>query len=147
MGLMAKGLRAAVLLGLPLLAGATDEKSVIAYRERIMDALNEQAAAVGQILSGAAPVDNTVAHFDAIALTAATALKAFEPRVPGGEARPEVWAHWADFSKRMTEFAQKTADVARLAHEQGKDAALAEAVGALTCKGCHDSYRQEQKHP
>ena len=85
-----------------------------------MNTLNEQAAALGEILSGAMPDDNVVAHMDALALTAATALKAFEPKVPGGEAQPEVWSQWADFSRRMNEFAQHTAAMAKLGPRAGQ---------------------------
>jgi hypothetical protein len=35
--------------------------------------------------------------------------------------------------------------VARLARENGKDAALAVVLDALPCKSCHDLYRNEQK--
>lgn len=122
-----------------------DDKDVIEYREHIMTTLNEQSAALGEILSTTVPPDNTVAHIDAIALTASIALKAFEPKVPGGEAKPEVWARWADFSKRMTELAQRTSQLAKLAREQGRDAALVDVTAALTCKGCHDEYRKEKK--
>ena len=92
------------------------------------------------------PGDNAVAHIEAIALTASTALKAFEPRVLGGQAKPEVWSNWADFSKRMNEFVQKTRQAEKIAKEQGKDAALAMILDALPCKGCHDHYRDEKKH-
>ena len=123
---------------------AVDDKAAIDYRQHIMKALNEQAGALGEILSTAIPDDNVAAHLDAIALTASTALKAFEPKVVGGEAKPEVWSNWADFSKRMNEFATMTAKMAKTAHEEGNDAALAQVVDALSCKGCHEVYRKEQ---
>src|ERR1700722_6601175 len=66
-----------------------DDKDVVDYREHVMNTLNEQSGAVGQILSGAVPDDNLVAHLDAIALTASIALKAFQPKVLGGEAKPD----------------------------------------------------------
>jgi len=128
-------------------AAAADNNDVIDYRQHIMNTLNEQAAALGEILSGAVPDDNVIAHMDALAITASTALKAFEPKVPGGQAKPEVWSNWADFSKRMNEFAQGTAAMAKLAHEQGKDAGLAKVMDALSCKKCHDTYRQEKRGP
>jgi cytochrome c556 len=121
------------------------DKEVVDYRQHIMNTLNEQSAALGQILSTAIPADNAAAHINAIALTASTALKAFEPKVPGGEAKAEVWANWADFSKRMNEFAQKTSQSAKMAKEQGADAALANVLDALTCKSCHEIYRNEKK--
>jgi len=124
-----------------------DNQDVIDYRQHIMNTLNEQAAALGEILSGAIPDDNVVSHMDALALTAATALKAFVPKVPGGEARPEVWSQWDDFSRRMNDFAQQTASMAKIAHAQGKEAALAKVMDALSCKKCHDSYRREKRAP
>ena len=122
-----------------------DDKAIVDYREHIMNTLNEQSAALGQILSTTVPDDNTSAHIQAIALTASLALKAFEPKVQGGEAKPEVWSNWPDFSKRMTDFAQKTAEMAKISREKGNDAALANVVDALSCKGCHDVYRAEKK--
>jgi|SRR5882724_373225 len=122
-----------------------DDKDVIDYRQHVMNTLNEQAAALGQILSTVIPDDNVVGHLDAIALAASTALKAFEPRVPGGEAKPEVWKDWADFSRRMNEFAQKTAQASKDAHSGKKDEVLTNILDALSCKSCHDVYRDEKK--
>jgi len=139
-----KGLYLAAFALTPMLTtAAVDNQAVIDYRQHIMNTLNEQAGALGQILSAAVPDDNVVSHIDAIALTASTALKAFEPKVPGGEAKPEVWANWADFSKRMQDFAANTAKMAKTAHDEGKDAALQQVVDALSCKGCHDTFRKE----
>src|ERR1700733_4595292 len=69
-----------------------DDKDVIDYREHVMNTLNEQSAALGQILSLSVPDDSFAAPLEAIALAASAALKSFEPKVPGGEAKPEVWA-------------------------------------------------------
>jgi cytochrome c556 len=138
-----KRLLAAPLLALLLLPSASvaDDQDVIDYRKHIMDTLQAQVAALGMIMSGAIPDDNVVAHMDIIAQTAATALKSFEPKVEGGDAKAEVWAQWDDFSARMNEFAGKTAEMAKTAHEKGKDEALLLAMDALTCKQCHDTYR------
>jgi cytochrome c556 len=138
----------AVLIVLAMLLSAAalaDDKDVIDYRQHIMNTLNEQSAALGQILSTAVPGDNAGAHIDAIALTASTALTAFQPKVQGGEAKPEVWRNWADFSKRMNEFADKTREAAKMAKEKGSDVALANILDALTCKSCHEIYRDERK--
>lgn len=126
-------------------SGHPGDKDIIEYRQHIMKTLNEQSAALGQILSATVPDNNTEAHIQAIALAASLALKAFEPKVQGGEAKPEVWSQWPDFSKRMTDFAQKTAEMAKVGREKGNDAALANVVDALSCKGCHDVYRAEKK--
>jgi cytochrome c556 len=141
---MARGSKVLMVLGLALLPALTPaaaaDKDVVAYRQHIMKTLNEQTAALGQILSGVVPDDNVLSHLDALALTASTALKAFEPKVPGGESKPEVWSNWADFSKRMKDFAEKTALMAKAGREEGKDAGLTHAIDALSCKSCHDTY-------
>ena len=92
------------------------QNDVIDYREHIMRTLNEQSEALGMILSTAIPDDNASAHLEIIALTASTALKAFEPKILGGESKSAVWTNWPDFSKRMQEFSTKTADAAKLGH-------------------------------
>ncbi len=126
------------------LANPTD-KDVIDYRQHVMNTLNEQAAALGQILSTVVPDDNVTAHLQALALTASTALKAFEPKVPGGQAKPDVWSNWSDFSKRMTEFTQKITEAAKKAQAGNKDEVMAGIADTLSCKSCHDVYRDEKK--
>jgi cytochrome c556 len=135
-----------LVIALPAIASADDE-DVISYRQHIMKTLNEQSEAVGMILSTAIPGDNTVAHLQAIALTAQISLKAFEPKVLGGEAKPEVWSNWADFSKRMNEFSRKTSEVASLVKQKGpNDPTIGEkVVEAFSCKSCHEIYRKEKK--
>jgi len=106
-----------------------------------MRAIDAQTAALGMILSGVIPEDNFVGHLDLIAMTAAGALSCFEAKVPGGESSPDVRTKWPDFSQRMRAFAEGTAKAAKIAREQGKDAAMGEITSALSCKSCHDVYR------
>jgi cytochrome c556 len=138
------GLAMVLAGGLASLAHA-DDKDTIEYRQHIMKSLNAQSAILGQIVSGAIPDDNVVQHMDVLALLASTALKSFEAKVPGGEAKPDVWSDWADFSKRMQEFAKKTEEASKIAHTQGGQAALANMLDVLSCKSCHDVYRAEKK--
>ena len=137
------------VLSLPALlptAAHADDKDVVDYRMHVMNTLNEQSAAMGQILSGVIPEKNTQAHLEAIALAASTALKAFESKVPGGESKAEVWTNWADFSKRMNEFSRQTREAAKAAKEKGLTAAAPGIIDAMSsCKNCHDLYRQEKK--
>jgi len=123
-----------------------DNKDAVDYRMHIMHTLNEQSAALGQILSGVIPEKNAQAHVEALALTAATALKAFEPKVAGGEAKAEVWSKWPDFSKRMNEFVRQAREAAKASKEQGFTAAGPGIIDAMnSCKNCHDLYREEKK--
>lgn len=137
----------ALSLGAALLTPVTHaaDKDTIEYRQHVMNTLNEQAGALGQILSTVIPDDKVVQHLEAIALTASTALKAFEAKVPGGESKPEVWTKWADFSRRMNEFAQKTAEAAKLAKAGRKDEVLTNISDTLSCKSCHELYRDEKE--
>ena len=126
-------------------AGTQSESNdVVAYREQIMMSMDEQSAALGMILATMIPSDAIQAHFDAIALASSLGLKAFEPKVPGGEAKPEVWKDWPDFSKRMTNFATATAALAKKAREQGVESANQDVIGALSCKSCHDIFRNKK---
>ena len=136
---------AACIACTPLTPAMANDEDVREYREHIMKSLNAQAAVLGQIVSTAVPPDNLQAHMDSIALLASTALAAFEPKVPGGEAKPEVWSQWPDFSKRMREFADKTAAAAKLGHTASPEEALSNMLDVMDCKGCHEIYRNEKK--
>jgi cytochrome c556 len=147
----ARGIRlgwafAVLAVGVQLAAHADPtDKDVIDYRQHVMNTLNEQSAALGEILSTVVPDDNVTAHLQDLALAASTALKAFEPKVPGGQAKPEVWSNWSDFSKRMTEFTQKVTAAAKKAQAGGKDEVMTNIADTLSCKSCHDVYREEKK--
>ena len=123
-----------------------DDKDVIDYREHIMKTLEEQTAAIGMIVSTQIPPDNIAQHANAIALAAKMALKSFEPKVPGGQAKPDVWAKWDDFSAKMKKFeanSQKMADAANKGANVGEITEM--LIDALPCKDCHDTYRDEKK--
>ena len=134
---------AMMMSALPMAARA-DDKDVIDYRQHIMKTLDEQTASLGMTVSTQIPPDNFVAHVEAIALIAKTALKSFEPKIAGGEAKPEVWAQWDDFSKRMNEFVVKSDALAKTAKTGGMPVVMEQMVDALTCKGCHDVYRNKK---
>jgi cytochrome c556 len=94
-----------------------DDGDFIDYRQHIMATLEEQSQALGLILSGAVPDDNAVAHLEILAL----------------------------ISKRINDFAAKTAELVKTAKTRGARAGLAGVADGLTCKGCHDRYREEKK--
>lgn len=128
-----------------VLPAQAEDKDVIDYRENIMKALDAQTAALGMIVSTQIPEDNLVQHTESIAIAARAALKSFEAKVPGGEAKPEVWSNWPDFEKRMKDFVEKTDKMAKAAKAGGGPSVVIEQmVDALTCKGCHDIYRQKK---
>jgi cytochrome c556 len=128
----------------PMQTAIADDDDVISYRQLIMKELDAEAAALGMIVSGQIPPDSMALQARAIANSANSALKAFEPKVPGGEAKPEVWSKWDDFSQRMQTFAKKSAEMAKVS-ESGNVASVTELmIDALPCKGCHDVYRTKK---
>ena len=122
-----------------------DDQDVIDYRELIMKQLDAEAAALGMIVSGQIPPDSLAFQARALASSAKSALKAFEPKVAGGEAKPEVWAKWDDFSKRMQMFAQKSEEMAKVSESGNVQKVTELMIDAMPCKACHDVYRQKKK--
>jgi cytochrome c556 len=133
----------------PAIGGGCDvckDKDIIEYRQDVMKTLDEQSAALGQMASGVVPPDSMVTDMQTLALAASTALKAFEPKVFGGQAKPDVWSNWDDFSKRMTDLIQRANAGAEAAKVQGSETASAALVDiANGCTSCHHTYRQESQ--
>jgi cytochrome c556 len=125
--------------------GHADDEDTIDYRQLIMKQLDAESEALGMIVSGQIPPDSLALEAKSIANAAKAALKAFEPKVLGGEAKPEVWSNWDDFSKRMQAFARNSEEMAKVA-ETGNLAKVTELmITALPCKECHDTYRNKKK--
>lgn len=135
---------ASLILAMAALPGRADDQDVIDYREHVMKTLGEQMGAVGMILEKKAPADNLALHLKVIAVTATQAKKAFEPKVLGGNAKPEVWSNWPDFSKRLDELVAATAEVAA-SGQHDSPAAVGEKLKAVKCKSCHETYRVPPK--
>jgi cytochrome c556 len=119
-----------------------DDQDTIDYRRHIMKTMGEQTAILGMMMENKVPAADFATHAQVLAVTAATAKAAFEPEVAGGKAKPEVWSKWADFEQRMDALVAATADLAKTAKTGGMAAAAPKTKDALTCKGCHDTYRQ-----
>ena len=138
--------------GVALLAATTlsgiayaDNQDTIDYREHIMKTMGEQSASLALVLQGKAPAENVALHAQILAVTAATVEAAFKEKVAGGEAKPDVWAKWDDFSKRAKELSANMDDLAKTAKAGGVDAVKAKMQTAMTCKGCHETYREQKK--
>jgi cytochrome c556 len=117
----------------------------IQYRIDVMKGISFNAAAIGLTLRHKLPqTQNLANHAEAIALGARSSLSAFEPKVAGALAKPEVWENWKDFSARLTKLADAADDVAKTAREQGPAAAMPKLQGMFAgCKDCHDTYRKK----
>ena len=121
-----------------------DDQDVKDYRSHVMKTLGEQFAALNQISKGKAPAADVATQAQVLSITAGTAKVAFTPKVLGGEAKPEVWEKWDDFSKRLDEMVAAANELAQTA-KQGGVAAVTPKLGTLSCKGCHDVYRVQKK--
>lgn len=119
----------------------SEDQDAIDYRQHVMKTLNAQTEIIGMILKHKAPAVDLATHARILAITAATAKSAFEPKISGGNAKAEVWAQWPDFVKRLDALAAATDDLAKIAKEGGVAATSARFESALTCKSCHDTYR------
>ena len=130
----------AFAISAPTAWAAEENKDVIEYRQNMMKTFGAQAAAVGAIMQNKIPhKDNVAVHADIIAATARAAVKAFEANAPGGDAKPEIWANWADFSGKMTALATAAEAVAKNARAGNMDQKT--VMGMFTCRGCHDVDR------
>ncbi len=126
------------------LAHAASAADAVAYRRHVMKTMGEQAAALGMVLQGLGPAENAARHARTIALMASAALKAFEVRAPGGEARDDIWRTWDDFAQRLQALSSGAEQLAAIAEREGVAAARARAMNVLSCKSCHDIYTLRQ---
>ena len=134
---------AVAMSAMPLVARA-DDKDVIDYRQNIMKTLDAQTAMLGMMASTQVEPADLLSNTKALALIALQAQKSFAAKVPGGEAKPEIWANYADFQKKMDDFVLKTAEMAKDAETGGLPVVMEKMVDVLTCKGCHDAYRAKK---
>jgi cytochrome c556 len=142
-GRLVTGFALAVVVFTPAV-GRADDEDIIEYRQHIMKTLGEQAAVIRMIVEHKAPATNFATHTRVLAITAATAKKAFVPKVPGGKAKPEVWAQWGDFAKRLDTLAAAADELAITAKNGDASAAAPKLEAALACKSCHEVYGSEK---
>ena len=135
---------AAALPLVPLSAVRGQGEDPVLARQLIMQALEDDADALGNIAAGIAPPAKMADHARSLAKHAKEAYESFKPNAPGGSAKPEVWSNWADYSKRMEAFVANSEKMAKVA-ETGNVSAVTELmVDAMPCKGCHDVYRSKK---
>jgi cytochrome c556 len=135
---------AAALPLLPLSAVRGQGEDPVLSRQLVMQALEDDADALGNIAAGITPPTKMAEHARNLAQHAKESYESFKPNAPGGSAKPEVWSNWADYSKRMEAFVANSEKMAKVA-ETGNVSAVTELmVDAMPCKGCHDVYRSKK---
>ncbi len=118
---------------------------IIFERQNIMLQLEKDAELLGEMAAGLKPADKLGEVTRSIAESAAASKAAFEPRVPGGRSKAEVWTNWGDYSKRLDELDINAKKLAELG-AKGDLTSVTNMLGsALPCKECHDVYRGPKK--
>lgn len=119
------------------------DEDVIAYRQEVMKTMGAQSAAIGQILAGMVPDKLLYSHFTILLESVRQAKLAFEPPVEGGNSLPALWKNHADFNAKLDAAEQAIIKAIEVAKKDGAGGQSGEAaVGALSCKGCHDLYKK-----
>jgi cytochrome c556 len=63
----------------------------------------------------------------------------------GGNSKPDVWARWPDFSKRLDDLAAASADLAKAVNTEGAGRMVPNLKSALKCESCHEEYMALKK--
>lgn len=134
-------------LGLILVAGIATAKEGVqnaVVKER-MDAMSVIAAStkvLGDMAGDKVAFDAARATEAAAAIAAASATvpALFEAQAddPVSEAKPEIWANWADFTAK-SEALHQAAQALDTSSLEGLKAGMGVVAGA--CKACHSTYR------
>lgn len=153
MGLFSKGSKAGkgIALSLAVLAGTVafhqtslaqdDGGDPVLDRQLVMQQLEKDSGLMGKILAGIEPKDKLSATADALAKDAKEVRAAFQSKTPGGRTKPEAWANWADFSKRLDDMVTKTEHMAEVAKTGNVNAVTELVADAIPCRDCHMTYR------
>jgi cytochrome c556 len=128
------------MLSLVSASAYADDGDTEDYRVHIMKTMGEQAAAIELIIEERAPADALATHVQILLTVSSTALKSFEPKVVGGETKPEVWTNWPDFARRMNELTSNLQTIANSLTSAGPVAAIPKIKSMLACGGCHEIY-------
>ncbi len=137
----------ALAVALPLVPLASvhgQAEDPVFHRQQVMDALDDEAEALGSIAARVTPPTKMAEHAHNVARLAREAYESFKPNAPGGKAKPEVWTNWADYSAKMEAFVANADKLAAAADTGDVNAVTELLVDALPCKGCHDVYRQKK---
>lgn len=122
-----------------------ETEGIIFERQQVMLQLEKDSGTLGEIAAGLQKPDKLTETAQAIARGAKDALASFEPNVPGGRSKPEVWSNRADFRQRMESFAANADKMSKIA-ESGNLTGVVEVMAeALPCKQCHDIYRAPKR--
>jgi hypothetical protein len=142
-----------------------EKEGIIFERQQIMESLEGKAEILGNIAAGldAVPrkageprkskdelakesMERMLTTSREIAALAKEARTSFEPHVPGGRSKPEIWTTGADdYKKRMDNWVKAADEMVKVAEGGNKIGVISVMGEALPCKQCHDVYRTPPK--
>jgi cytochrome c556 len=140
-----------LLLALAVPAGAeTSSENAIKYRHAVMEAMAGHTSAFSMIAFGMVDHPEFLqSHANALADAGAQLTMLFPEGSGEGEthALPAIWEEPEKFSAAVAKAEKATAEL-RDAAASGDRKAIVSAFKALgqSCKGCHESYREEDDH-
>lgn len=117
-----------------------EAQGIIFERQNLMLQIEKDAELLGEIAAGIKPPDKLAEVTKSMAESAEAAKGAFEPNVPGGRSKPEIWSNWPDYLRRMNEFSATANRLAELGAKRDLSG-VTNALGGLPCKECHNVYR------
>ena len=132
-------------------AGAeTSAKDAIKYRHAVMEAMAGHTAAYSMIAFGMVDhQDHLMSHANALADAGAQIAVLFPEGSGEGEteALAAIWSEPEKFSEAVAAAEKATADLKSATTGGDRKAIMAafKALGA-SCKGCHESFREEHEH-
>lgn len=131
----------AVAAAIPGVASQGD----IDYRHHTMEAIGGHMQALFDILRGKVPHEDQIpVHAAALSSLAQITPTLFPPGSGDGktEALPAIWENPEDFAERLDAFTEAAAGL-HDATQSGDGVAKAAQNLGQSCKGCHDSYREQ----
>jgi cytochrome c556 len=140
-----------LLLAVAMPAGAeTSAENAIKYRHAVMEAMAGHTSAFSMIAFGMVDHPEFLqSHANALADAGAQLTMLFPEGSGGGEtdALPAIWEEPEKFGAAVAKAEKATAEL-RDAAASGDRKSIVSAFKALgqSCKGCHESYREEDDH-
>ena len=125
----------------PPMTWAVEPGEQIEYRKSVMKTLDEGLVAYQTAMTLGAPHSEIALHLRVLALTSGQIKRAFEPRIEGGYAKPDIWKKWSEFSKRAESQSARLMQLSASAASAPLPTAN-DLKTALGCVGCHQTFRQ-----
>lgn len=125
-----------------------DAEKAVEYRQKALSVMQNNFAAMGDMVKGEVDWDSAVFAARAADFAAMSGIpwSGFETSgaQPGSntDALPAIWENWSDFQERAEQLESDAATLLTAA-QGGDEAAMKRTfmAAARNCKGCHDQYK------